>query len=71
MLASGGILTTNQKVGSSNLLRGVPGIPPGQWNQGMASSWYSCIPPCVVFVYPNHRLRKIMNGPNFAETKQS
>ena len=33
-----------------------------------ASSWYSCISPCVILLYPNHRLRNIMCGPNLAET---
>ena len=36
----------------------------------MAFSWCSCIPPCVILLYANHRLRNIMSGPNLAETKQ-
>jgi hypothetical protein len=36
----------------------------------MASFWYSCISPCVILLYANHRLENIMSGPNLAETKQ-
>ena len=38
--------------------------------EAMASSWHSYISPSVVLVYANHRLRKIMSGPNLVETKQ-
>ena len=36
----------------------------------MTFSWYSCISPCVILLYANHRLKNIMNGPNLVETKQ-
>jgi hypothetical protein len=38
--------------------------------QAMTFSWYSCISPLMVSLYENHRLRKIMSGPNLAEPKQ-
>ncbi|UCE42322.1 MAG: hypothetical protein JSV17_04970, partial [Candidatus Aminicenantes bacterium] len=32
-------------------------------------SWYSCISPCAILLYANHRLKNIMSGPNLDETK--
>ena len=45
---------------------GVPGVSP----ENQLFSWYSCISPCLLLLYANHRLRKIMSGPNLAEPKQ-
>ena len=45
-------------------------VSPLQWIQAIASSWYSCIFPCVILLYANHRLENIRSGPNLAETTQ-